>query len=1094
MPKRCDLKTICVLGSGPVIIGQAAEFDYSGTQAVKALKSEGFRVVLINSNPASIMTGIDLADQTYIEPLTLSYVTPILEKERPCAILPTVGGQTALNLAVELHQKGILKQLNIELIGADIDAILRAEDREAFKNLMIEVGLPVLRSRICHNLKDAENAILEFGLPIIIRPSFTLGGAGGGIGYTKEETMTLVENGLYESPCHQVLLEESVIGHKEYEFEVIRDGDDNAVIVCSIENFDAMGVHTGDSITVAPAQTLSDTEYQTLRDASIQVLRAVGVKTGGSNVQFSVDPKNGRFAVIEMNPRVSRSSALASKATGYPIAKVAALLAVGYRLDEIVNDITKKTTAAFEPALDYVVVKIPRFSFEKFFGEDPELSTQMRSVGEVMAIGRSFKESLQKAMAALEEGISGFDRGLTADGLDSKPLLEYLAKPTPRRLWRIAQALERGYSVDEVAQASKIDRWFLHQINEILDMEKILGRMQLKEISPKVWRDIKMAGLLDERIAKILGVSETDVRKTRLMHGVKPVYKRVDSCAAEFEAVTPYMYSTYEQPYFQLLNGHLQPIHDCEAMPTNNKKVIVLGSGPIRIGQGIEFDCCSTESIAGLRSLGLETIMINCNPETVSTDFDSADRLYFEPLTFEHVQNICDLEKPYGVIVQLGGQTPLALAKRLHEAGITILGTQFVDIDRAEDRQKCRTVLEELGLRQAPSETVMSLPEALLATKKIGYPVMVRPSYVLGGRAMKRIHKDKELIEYLALAMDAGPQKPILIDRFLDGAMELDVDAISDGTSVYVAAILQHIEEAGIHSGDSACVLPPFDLEPELFTEIEEATHALCQSLNIVGLINIQFAVKDGLLYVIEANPRASRTLPFIAKATNVPLAAIASMVMCGEPLPAHLAHQNFVNFLPPNIVAIKAPVIPFAKFPKSDPMLGPEMRSTGEVMAFSSSFEEAFLKSQIASGICWPRSGKLFVSIADHDKERLLPAIRLMQAQGFEILATSGTHWFLTAHQIASTKVNKVREGSPHVLEMLESGEIKLMWNTILGSTSVADSHLFRKKALMKKVPYVTSVFACMALARAITGLKENPHPHISSLQEYHKFKEYQQ
>lgn len=1091
MPKRSDLKTICVLGSGPVIIGQAAEFDYSGTQAVKALKEQGYRIILINSNPASIMTSIDLADQTYIEPLTPEYVTKILLKERPCALLPTVGGQTALNLALELSKRGVLERLNIELIGASIAAIEKAEDRDQFKQLMIEHGLPVLRSKICRNLDDAQEALKAFGLPMVIRPSYTLGGLGGGIGYSEPEVLEMVLSGLHESPTKEVLLEESVIGHKEFEFEVIRDGDDNALIVCSIENFDPMGVHTGDSITVAPAQTLSDEEYQVLRDASLKVLRAVGVKTGGSNVQFSVDPKTGRYNVIEMNPRVSRSSALASKATGYPIAKVAALLSVGFRLDEILNDITKKTTAAFEPALDYVVVKIPRFAFEKFSDQDPCLTTQMRSVGEVMAIGRSFKESLQKAMASLEEGAVGFFHPKVHEEETSQQgTLELLKTPTPRRLWRIGEAFKRGYSIDEIASSTNIDRFFLCQIKELIDMEEHLARCKLSNISPDFFRELKMAGFLDKRIADLLGTKEHNVRKSRIEAGITPIFKRVDTCAGEFLATTSYLYSSYEEPFFTLESGDtLSPVLSCEAHPSDNaKKVIVLGSGPIRIGQGIEFDCCSTESIFGLKELNIETIMVNCNPETVSTDYDTADKLYFEPLTMEHVLNITTMEKPLGVIVQLGGQTPLGLAKELHEAGVTILGTSYDDIDRAEDRKRCAEVIKKLGLRQPPSASVTSLKEALRATKEIGYPVMVRPSYVLGGRAMKRIHNDKELIKYLEEALTLTKDKPVLIDRFLDGAVELDVDAIADGENVYIAGVMQHIEEAGIHSGDSACVVPPYELKAELNSELLRTTLELCREFRIIGLLNIQFAVKNNELYFLEANPRASRTIPFLTKATNVPLARIATRVMCGIPLDKTLAGSDFKTRLPINTLAIKAPVIPFAKFPKFDPLLGPEMRSTGEVMAFSDNFAEAFFKSQVAAGLKWPDRGGLFVSITDADKEILLPSIKLMADNGFHIYATSGTHWFLRAHGVLSKKVNKVREGSPHVLDLLENGNINLMFNTILGATSVADSHLFRKKALIKKVPYVTSVFACVAFARAIVALNEKSYGFISSLKEYHR------
>jgi carbamoyl-phosphate synthase large subunit len=1086
MPRRNDLRSICIIGSGPVVIGQAAEFDYSGTQAIKALKEEGYRVILINSNPASIMTNSDVADQTYIEPLTLDYVTLILEKERPCALLPTVGGQTALNLAVELHHAGVLERLGIELIGADINAIEKAENRDLFKKVMAEAGLPTLRSHICHNEAEAQLALNDFGLPIVIRPSFTLGGTGGGIAHSESSFWDLVQSGLSLSPNHQLLIEESVIGFKEYEFEVIRDEADNAVIVCSIENFDPMGVHTGDSITVAPAQTLSDPEYQILRDASLKVLRAIGVKTGGSNVQFAVNPKNGSFAVIEMNPRVSRSSALASKATGYPIAKVAAKLAVGFRLDEIINDITKKTTAAFEPALDYVVTKIPKFAFEKFAAQEPNLTTQMRSVGEVMAIGRSFKESLQKAMASLEEGFSGFDPSvLKSELLDATSL--NVEKPTPKRLWRLAAAFHRGYQVDEIAELSKIDRWFLQQIYEIVQWEQKLADLSLFELSQRDFRALKQAGFLDNRIAQIMGEREEVITKTRLKLGVVPVFKRIDTCAGEFRAHTPYLYSTYENPYFSLENGELVEQSGCEAHVSDRKKIVVIGSGPIRIGQGIEFDCCSTESIMAIRKMGLEAIMINSNPETLSTDFDIADRLYFEPITFEHIVNILSLERPYGVIVQLGGQTPLGLARAISEAGFTILGTSPDDIDRAEDRKRSSELFAHLGLNQPASITALNMAEALKGGKSLGYPLMVRPSYVLGGRAMERVHHETELSLYVDKAFKAAPNKPVLIDRFLDGAIELDVDALSDGESVYVAGILQHIEEAGIHSGDSAGVLPPYDLSMSVIEEVEQATRRLCRELKIVGLVNIQFAIKDGACFIIEANPRASRTVPFISKATNVALAAWATRIMCGESLPAHLKDQDFRKKMPSGISAVKAPVMPFLKFPAADPLLGPEMRSTGEVMSTANCFAWAFIKSQRSAGTQLPKSGNLFVSVADRDKEALLPAFRQMHNSGFSLVATAGTHWFLKAHGIESRRINKVREGSPHVLDLLEEGAINLMFNTILGSTSVHDSHLFRKIALKKNIPYFTSVSAAKALAQALAMKPDDDLNRVVSLQELH-------
>lgn len=1089
MPKRKDLKTICVLGSGPIIIGQAAEFDYSGTQAIKALKEDGFRIVLINSNPASIMTQSRLAHQTYIEPLTLEYVERILAIERPDAILPTVGGQTALNLAMELSHTQVLKRLSIELIGADVEAIEKAENRELFKRVMTSAGLPTLRSKICESNREAEAALEEFGLPMVIRPSFTLGGSGGGIATTEEQFVDLVSFGLRLSPNHQVLLEESVVGHKEYEFEVIRDEADNAVVVCSIENFDPMGVHTGDSITVAPAQTLSDIEYQTLRTASLKVLRAIGVKTGGSNVQFSVNPKTGHYHVIEMNPRVSRSSALASKATGYPIAKVAAKLAVGYRLDEIINDITKKTTAAFEPALDYVVVKIPKFAFEKFSGEEPMLTTQMKSVGEVMAIGRTFKEGLQKAMASLEEGVSGFDAAVIKNDLNVKAsIVDYLKKPTPKRLWRIAEAFRRGLTVDDISAISHIDRWFLAQIKDIVDLELKLSGLNLDELTKKDFLKLKQAGFQDSRIAKLVLETEARVTSVRQSLGVHPVYKRVDTCAAEFQAHTPYLYSTYEEPSRQFKDGFMVEQIACEANPSDRPKVVVLGSGPIRIGQGIEFDCCATECVPAIQGLGFETIMINCNPETVSTDFDIADRLYFEPLTFEHVMNVLNKENPLGIIVQMGGQMPLSLARALHDAGIKILGTSPDDIDRAEDRKRSKELLEKIGLKQPPSYSASSPADGSIAANALGFPLMVRPSYVLGGRAMERVYNEQELNASLERAFRSAPSRTVLIDRFLDGAIELDVDALSDGQHIYVAGILQHIEEAGIHSGDSACVLPPYDLSPAIVAEVDGMTRLLCRELNVVGLVNIQFAVKDGEVFVIEANPRASRTIPFISKFTDVPLAELAAQAMCGQMLPHSLRDQNYLDFLPKGMFAIKAPVMPFLKFPKADPLLGPEMRSTGEVMATASCFEWAFLKGQIASGNKLPTAGGLLVSVADRDKEAIFPAVRAMADFGFKIFATVGTHWFLKAAGVDSLRVNKVREGSPHALDFITAGKISIMFNTVLGSASVHDSHLFRKNALLKSIPYFTSVSAATALAKSITKTRDDHVLSVISLQEIHR------
>lgn len=1088
MPRRTDLKTICVLGSGPVIIGQAAEFDYSGTQAIKALKEDGFKIVLINSNPASIMTQKTLAHRTYVEPLTLEYVEKILERERPDALLPTVGGQTALNLAVELKKNGVLDRLGIELIGADIEAIEKAENRQLFKEIMTQAGLPTLRSRVCCTLNEALAVLDELSLPLVCRPSFTLGGTGGGIAYTHEQFVDLVSFGLRLSPNSQLLIEESVIGHKEFELEVIRDGADNAVVVCSIENFDPMGVHTGDSITVAPAQTLSDSEYQILRSASLKVLRAIGVKTGGSNVQFSVDPKTGAYNVIEMNPRVSRSSALASKATGYPIAKVAAKLAVGYLLDEIMNDITKKTTAAYEPALDYVVVKIPKFAFEKFTEEEPMLTTQMKSVGEVMAIGRSFKESLHKAMASLEDGVLGFELSHLKNDLSPHiSMTEYLKKPTPMRLWRIASALNRGHTIDDIAHVSHIDRFFIAQIKDIIDIENRLGNAKLEQLSRQDFLQCKQAGFLDARIAQIIGVDMLAVRARRKLLDVVPVYKCVDTCAGEFKAFTPYLYSTYEQAVEIMNNGVSHLVNTCEAHPTLRPKILVLGSGAIRIGQGIEFDCCATECIPAIQGQGFEAIMVNCNPETVSTDFDTADRLYFEPLSFEHVMNIVELERPFGVIVQMGGQTPLSLARALCNAGVHVLGTHADDIDRAEDRKRAKEAFSKLGLRQPPSllrEKYLENDDELL---RLGFPLLVRPSYVIGGGAMCRVHNEQELHQALERAFKFAPMYPVLIDRFLDGAIELDVDALSDGEHTYIAGILQHIEEAGIHSGDSAAVFPPYDVSQALLEEIDELTRKVSRELQIKGLINIQLAIKDGAIFIIEANPRASRTLPFISKFSDIPLAEIATQIMCGQALPHSLRDRSYRDFVPQNLIAVKAPVMPFLKFPKADPLLGPQMRSTGEVMGVANNFEAAFLKGQIAAGCKIPSGGGLFVSVADRDKEAIFPAVRMMADIGFTIIATAGTHWFLKAHGISSIKVNKVREGQPHVLDLLDDKQISIMFNTVLGSTSVHDSHLFRKNAVQKNIPYFTSVSAANAVAKSMIKILDADVMSVLSLQEMH-------
>lgn len=1092
MPARRDIKSICVLGSGPVIIGQAAEFDYSGTQAVKALKEDGYRVILINSNPATIMTDPDLADVTYIEPLTTLMVAEILKKERPDALLATVGGQTALNLAMSLSKENILQQLGVELIGADVDVIERAENRQKFKETMSTIGLETLHSETCHSLPEALQALLKFGLPNVIRPSFTLGGTGGGIAHSNEEFVKIVEHGLAMSPTHEVLIEESVIGWKEYEMEVMRDGNDNAIIVCSIENFDAMGVHTGDSITVAPAQTLTDKEYQILRNASLAVLRVIGVKTGGSNVQFAIHPTTGRVVVIEMNPRVSRSSALASKATGYPIAKVAAKVAVGYTLDEIVNDLTLKTKAAFEPSLDYVVVKAPRFAFEKFKGAKAELTTQMQSVGEAMSIGRTFKEALGKILCSLEYGACGFEPEAIEKIAGQKVLGENLERrlrelPSPERMWLIAAAFRRKISLEEISAMTFIDPWFLKHIEDIILWEdELLQKNNLSNLSEDDWWQTKQWGFTDARLAQIFKTSELEVRGRRLEMGIKPVYKRVDTCAAEFEAFTPYLYSTYEKPRGQVVDDNIVYQFDCESYPTNKKKIMVLGSGPIRIGQGIEFDYCCVQAVASLMEAGFETIMVNCNPETVSTDYDCANRLYFEPLTFEHVMNIVELENPEGVIVQLGGQTPLKLASLLDKSGVKILGTSSDAIDRAEDRERSGAMVEKLGLKQPPSAMVKSVEQAKLAAKILGYPLLLRPSYVLGGRAMELVYDDKGLELYLTSAVKASDDRPVLMDRFLDDAIEVDVDLICDGINARVGGVMQHIEEAGVHSGDSACVVPPHSLSDAIVAQIVVAAQALALELGAIGLVNVQFAVQNENIFVIEVNPRASRTVPFVSKAIGVSLAKIAALLMAGkklEEIPLKswpLLKSQFAFF------SVKEAVMPFLKFPAVDALLGPEMRSTGEVMGIAARFEEAFAKSQMGAGMTLPLAGNIFVSIADPDKPYILDAIRRMHQLGFHILATAGTAGFLTAYNIPSERVNKVRQGNPHILDRISGGDVQLMFNTTLGSKSVYDSYLFRRKAIEQQIPYYTTVEAAVAASLSIEHLKSNPVYGVKSLQEY--------
>jgi carbamoyl-phosphate synthase large subunit len=1092
MPARSDLKTICVLGSGPIVIGQAAEFDYSGVQAVKALKDDGYRVVLVNSNPATIMTDPGIADATYIEPLVPELVEKVLEQERPDALLPTVGGQTALNLAIALEESGALQRLGVELIGAKVDVIDRAENRERFKATMDEIGLGSARSAVVHTMEEAEAARQDLGLPTIIRPSFTMGGSGGGIAWDDKEFREIVRAGLEQSPTSEVLLEESLLGWKEYELELMRDKNDNVVVVCSIENLDPMGVHTGDSITVAPAQTLTDREYQRLRDAGIAILRAIGVETGGSNVQFAVNPRDGRLVVIEMNPRVSRSSALASKATGFPIAKVAAKLAVGWTLDEIANDITRKTKAAFEPSIDYVVTKIPRFDFQKFRGAQRRLTTQMKSVGEAMAIGRTFPESFGKALRSLELGVLGLEeRGVTKaggeplEGVSDEELLERLAVPCPERPWLVAAALRRGLTEKQLFEATSIDPWFLRHLRLIVEREAALaaaGGLEALDAAA-VWQ-AKQAGLSDDRIGQLVGASELEVRARRKTLNVVPVMKRVDTCAGEFEAHTPYLYSAYERPHFVLEGDELVERRASEARPTDARKVAILGGGPIRIGQGIEFDYCCVHAAFALQDEGFESIMINCNPETVSTDYDTSDRLYFEPVTLEHVLDIVDVEAPEGVIVQFGGQTPLKLAGGLREQGVQVLGTDPDAIDRAEDRGRSTELVDKLALRQPPGGTATSQEEAEALATKLGYPVMLRPSYVLGGRAMEIVHDRAGLQRYLTTAVQASDDKPVLVDRFLDGAIEVDVDVVADGERAIVGGVMQHIEEAGVHSGDSACVLPPHSLPIPVLEEILDASRRLALELGVVGLMNVQFAVRRNRVFVIEVNPRASRTVPFASKATGLSLARVATQVISGRKLadigvaePRFLGERRF---------AVKEAVLPFLKFPGVDTILGPEMRSTGEVMGIDTEYEAAFAKSQLAAGMRLPLSGTVFFSVADVDKDAALSTAEILAARGFKLLTTGGTQRFLAGQGIQSTRVNKVREGSPHILDALDAGEVDLVINTTVGAASVSDSFTLRRTALNRGVPYFTTLAAADAAARAIERMAGDHAFRVKSLQDH--------
>ena len=1067
MPKRTDIQSIMIVGAGPIVIGQACEFDYSGTQACKALKEEGYRVILVNSNPATIMTDPDVADATYIEPITPEMVEKIIASERPDALLPTMGGQTALNTALTLNKKGVLEDLNVELIGARAEVIDKAEDRELFREAMAEIGLETPKSMLAHNLAEAMQALEHVGLPAILRPSFTLGGTGGGVAYNREEFIEIMERGLDASPTGEVLVEESVLGWKEYEMEVVRDRDDNCIIICSIENVDPMGVHTGDSITVAPALTLTDKEYQVMRNASIAVLREIGVETGGSNVQFAVNPDNGRLIVIEMNPRVSRSSALASKATGFPIAKVAAKLAVGYTLDELENDITGGATpASFEPTIDYVVTKIPRFAFEKFSGAEPVLTTAMKSVGEAMAIGRTFAESLQKALRSMETGLTGLDEvvfeGL-GQGDDKNVVRAALGTPTPDRILKVAQALRLGVNHAQIQSSCKFDPWFIERLQEIVDMEKMIGEKGLPQTADGM-RRIKAMGFADLRLAKLTGLTETQIACHRRELGVTPVYKRIDTCAAEFAAPTAYMYSTYER-------GLSGPV-ECEAHPSTREKVIILGGGPNRIGQGIEFDYCCCHAAFALADAGFETIMVNCNPETVSTDYDTSDRLYFEPLTEEDVLELIHVEQREGalkgVIVQFGGQTPLKLARALEAANVPILGTSPDAIDLAEDRDRFMKLVNDLGLKQPRNGIARSGTEAREIASQIGYPVVIRPSYVLGGRAMEIVHDEKQLERYIAEAVVVSGDSPVLLDSYLRGATEVDVDALADGEDVYICGIMEHIEEAGVHSGDSACSLPPHSLPQKLQDALTSQTIALARALNVTGLMNVQFAIKEDEIYLLEVNPRASRTVPFVAKVIGVPIAGLASRVMAGTPL-------RELNLPTPNLshIAVKEAVFPFARFPGVDPILGPEMRSTGEVMGIDWDFAVAFAKSQLGSGNNVPVSGTVFVSVRDIDKEGVLAPVRDLAAMGFKVIATSGSQRFFQQHGIECKKINKVLEGRPHIVDAMKNGDVDIVFNTTEGVKALSDSASIRRTALLYHIPYYTTLAGAKAVTEAIKAMR---------------------